>query len=70
MPKVDVERRFLRSKRNFWLVYKDLADAWRIFYNNEEQKRIKLIAVGAGKIMAVFEQKIFNRFMKGIDDEV
>jgi predicted ABC-type ATPase len=37
VPDADVERRFSRSVRNFWNIYKELADTWQIFYNGFER---------------------------------
>ena len=33
VPELDIRRRFKRSIRNFWHVYRELADFWSIVYN-------------------------------------
>jgi predicted ABC-type ATPase len=35
VPPEDVKRRFYRSQKNFWLCYRNFADAWRLVYNAE-----------------------------------
>ena len=40
----DVKRRFVRGKRNFWEVYRDLADEWFLYYNTEDN--FQMIATG------------------------
>ena len=36
VPTEDVVRRFYRSKRNFWHIYRELVDRWSLFYNSDE----------------------------------
>ncbi len=64
VPKKDVLRRFFRSKRNFWLKYKSIADEWTIFYNGME----KLIPVATGEKSRyeISDEKLFETFMKDI----
>ncbi len=44
VPDGDVRRRFGRGKKNFWDVYKHLADEWFLYYNM--QNDFQLIATG------------------------
>ncbi len=37
VPEVDIRRRFLRSIRNFWRLYRPLADHWMLVYNSGNQ---------------------------------
>ncbi len=64
VPKKDVIRRFYRSKSNFWLKYKSIADEWTIFYNGME----KLIPVATGEKnrYEISDEKLFETFMKDI----
>ncbi len=39
VPDKDVRRRFVRGKRNFWNVYKDLVDSWSLIYNSPYAER-------------------------------
>lgn len=36
VPEADIRRRYLRSKSNFWNVYKSVAAQWNLFYNGSE----------------------------------
>ena len=36
VPKDDIVRRFYRSQKMFFNVYKDLVDRWEIYYNSNE----------------------------------
>jgi len=54
IPKVDVERRFLRSFENFWTLYRPLADDWYIFNNSgsapkQVMNQVKFEAFSAGQ---------------------
>jgi predicted ABC-type ATPase len=33
VPEADIRRRFTRSLRNFWRIYRELADSWVLLYN-------------------------------------
>jgi predicted ABC-type ATPase len=61
VPEVDARRRFRRGKENFWLTYKDIADAWRLVYNDE--KGLRDVAEGAGGEITVFDNSLFEKFL-------
>ncbi len=44
VPEEDVRRRFERGKNNFWNVYKNIVDDWKL-YNNTESG-FELLAAG------------------------
>lgn len=44
VPEKDIERRFLRTHRNFWNLYRPLADRWYLFANQCEKH--ELVAAG------------------------
>ena len=45
VPDADVVRRFYRSKRNFWHLYREEVDNWYMFFNSED----KFLEVSFGK---------------------
>ncbi len=44
VPEEDIRRRFSRSFHNFWHLYRELADAWAVVYNQVD--RPEFVAVG------------------------
>lgn len=63
----DVIRRFYRSKRNFWNLYKELADKWHLIYNSEQ--RFIEFAIGKKGVYTVNNKKLFKRFIKDLNKE-
>ena len=61
----DIERRYYRSVRNFWNVYKGYADEWAIINNNEFQ--YKNIAVGNKETFQVIDENEFGKFREVLD---
>jgi predicted ABC-type ATPase len=62
IPEIDIRRRYLRSVRNFFTLYRQLADFWEV-YENTEPGQPRLIAFnhdGAGD--SVIEQARWDRF--------
>jgi predicted ABC-type ATPase len=61
VPDQDVQRRFWRGKKNFWNIYKDLADYWEIYYNGEHG----FIQVATGELnkKTVIDEKLFELFI-------
>ncbi len=64
VPTEDVIRRFYRSKRNFWYIYKDMVDRWHLFYNSAEH--FQEVAVGRDNEVKVINEHFFELFMKDI----
>jgi len=62
VPEEDVRRRYLRSNRNFWNVYRKLADEWGLYYNSGET--IVQIAVGDVLDTTILEQTRFEKWLK------
>ncbi len=60
----DVRRRFDRGKKNFWLLYKQMADSW-ILYNNTESG-FELLAIGESNNFDITNETLFNNFKKSI----
>jgi len=61
----DVIRRFARSMRNFWSIYRDRVDEWKMFFSVEES--FVLVAVGEAKLYNVVDEKAFDLFLEGLD---
>ncbi len=61
VPEEDIIRRFYRSKRNFWGVYKNLVDKWDLFYNSGEN--LQEGASGLGDKASVTNEELFELFL-------
>ena len=61
VPEEDIIRRFYRSKRNFWGVYKNLVDKWDLFYNSGEN--LQEVASGLGDEVTVTNEELFELFL-------
>jgi predicted ABC-type ATPase len=65
VPKEDVIRRFIRSKRNFWNYYKDIADSWYLFYNSEDS--FQEVAFGKESDYVIINDNNFKVFISDIE---
>jgi len=61
VPEVDIRRRFLRSIRNFWRLYRPLVDHW-LLINNSGNEPLD-VAAGTAKDVAVRDAERFARFV-------
>ena len=59
VPEKDVIRRFYRSKRNFWNIYKDLADHWILYYNGGDDI-VCVAQQDKGKDIVIFAENLYN----------
>ena len=66
VPEPDIRRRFTRSIRNFWSIYRELADSWVLLYNGVTT--LEDIAVGAGHQTAVRDSDLFAAFLALVGD--
>jgi predicted ABC-type ATPase len=64
VPDEDVRRRFDRGKKNFWQIYKNLADSWSLFYNSEGS--FNQVAIGEKDDIFVIDQELFNKFEESL----
>jgi predicted ABC-type ATPase len=64
VPDKDVIRRYHRSKKNFWNLYKNLADKWFIMYNSEFH--FTEIAIGSKNEYIIRHQRLFDEFIGDI----
>ena len=62
IPDEDVVRRFGRSIRNFWYLYKDMADLWEIWFNGAET--FCCVAVSENNQISVTNKELFIRFSR------
>jgi len=66
VPDEDVIRRFLRSKRNFWRLYRHQADHWVLLSNSTETPQ--MVAIGEGSSVAIVDDTAFEQFLFGLED--
>ncbi len=66
VPTEDIVRRFYRSKRNFWYIYKDQVDHWYLHYSSGEH--LQEVAVGEGDRFTVKNEDCFELFMQDINN--
>lgn len=64
VPPEDVERRYYRSRINFWNKYRKLADEWELYYNGFENS--EQIAFGERDKFEVSNEMLFNLFIGGL----
>ena len=60
VPAADVRRRFTRSARNFWSLYRPLADEWSLDYNGADGFR--RVAAGTAHDLAVYDDELTTLF--------
>lgn len=61
VPEEDVVRRFHRSIRNFWTVYRPRADEWALFFNGGN--RFHDVATGTGASSTIQDESLFDLFL-------
>lgn len=61
----DIIRRYYRSAKNFWNVYKKFADVWVIVLNNEYQ--YKNIVVGNKNKFDIIDEREFYKFKEVVN---
>ena len=62
IPKEDIIRRFYRSKKNFWNIYKNLVDEWNLFYNGNSE--YILVAQYSNNDVEIFNENLYNEFIE------
>ena len=65
VPEEDIRRRFLRSCRNFWHIYREIADYWYVIYNSSGE--FKRIASGEPNAMSILDAKVFGQFQQLVE---
>ncbi|HLA83395.1 MAG TPA: AAA family ATPase [Thermoguttaceae bacterium] len=65
VPEEDVRRRFWRSIRNFWNVYRGMAESWMLVYNS--YGRFQDVAAGSGNEIKVRDPDLYSVFLKLVE---
>ena len=63
----DIQRRYIRSFKNFWNDYRILVDDWQIFYNGEDN--IIQVAIGYKDEFIVIDESKFELFNRSLNVE-
>lgn len=66
VPEADIQRRYFRSKQNFWKMYRYLADEWQLFYNGEYTA--VQVACGVQDEYTIANEDFFALFKEGFID--
>jgi predicted ABC-type ATPase len=66
IPEKDVRRRFIRSKRNFWNVYRHMVDSWKLFLNSKDE--FLQIAIGKKDEIEIIDLDSLSIFKEGVED--
>jgi predicted ABC-type ATPase len=60
VPEADILRRFERSRRNFWELYRPLADEWHLYFNGGDS--FEMVASEDAKGMIVYNETRLGLF--------
>ena len=66
VPDVDVMRRFMRSKMNFWNIYRTLVDSWELYDNSG--KVFLPVCIGKGLDYIIFDHEMFEAFREDLSN--
>lgn len=64
VPSEDVARRFVRSKRNFWNIYRLMAEKWIMIYNAQEG--FLPVAFGFSQDYHIVDERAFSLFREDV----
>ena len=62
VPPDDVRRRFHRSNKNFWNIYKELADKWSLIFNAGDD--FQIIGAADKKGVIIFDEARYSQWLK------
>lgn len=62
VPETDVRRRFLRSNKNFWNLYKDMTDSWSLIFNAGDY--FQPVAAGDANGIIILDEARFTEWQK------
>lgn len=65
VPDNDVVRRFFRSKRNFWKIYRLESDSWFIFFNSDSH--FQEVAQGKKSEVIVHNELFFELYLQDVN---
>jgi len=63
VPQDDIIRRYYRSRKLFWNVYRNLVDKWMLFFNGDDN--FELVAEDSN----VIDEELFKIFLEEIENE-
>jgi len=64
IPIADIQRRFLKTHRNFWTMYRYLADNWYVYDNSDSKNAFQLIGEGIStRSTMVFDSMRWQKFL-------
>ena len=64
VPDADVRRRYTRSKKNFWTLYRPKVDRWILFRNTGQS--LQRVAEGDGDTQSVLRQSGYEKFFDNL----
>jgi predicted ABC-type ATPase len=64
VPDEDVRRRFDRSIKNFWSIYRHISDIWALYSNMEQSTLVAKFANGETEILVDEKYNQFLRMVK------
>jgi predicted ABC-type ATPase len=67
VPESDIRRRFRRTFRNFWQLYRPLADLWVLEYNGGTEPFD--VAVGEGNYATIYDQARYRQFLSCLEPD-
>jgi predicted ABC-type ATPase len=67
VPEVDIRRRYHRSIRNFWTIYRNLSDRRVVLYNGGE--RLQSVVVGSHAQMTIRDDGLYSAFLELTEPE-
>lgn len=62
VPEEDVRRRYERGRRNFWTIYKNLADRWSLIYNSNDS--FEYVVIGKRNEENIINEFLFEKFLQ------
>jgi len=63
VPTEDIIRRYYRSRKLFWTVYKDMVDEWMLFFNGDDNFEL------VENHNEVYDEALRNFFLEGVNNE-
>jgi len=64
VPKEDIIRRFGRSMKNFWNIYRNLVDLWKLMFNGEDE--FQVVAFGKRDSYDIMDNQLFKNFLENV----
>lgn len=65
VPEEDVRRRFLRSNKNFWNLYKETTDSWSLIFNAGDD--FQPVAAGDRAGLIILDEARFTEWQKMVE---